>query len=73
MLEPTENSVSPLAELYARLSEMALESKHAHTDMLLSGNRDGAALAWATYQEARNVSQAINAMILQVDDDLSDI
>ena len=73
MPEPTENSVSPLAKLHARLSEMALEQKEAHTSLLMAGERVAAAHAWSTYQEARDVSNAVASMIRQTEEDLSDI
>lgn len=65
--------MSPLAKLHARLSEMALEQKEAHTRLLMSGERVAAAHAWSTYQEARFCSDAVASMIRQTEADLIDI
>ena len=60
--------MSPLAELHARLSDMALEQKEAHTQLLLGGNRLAAAQAWTAYKEARDCTKAVAIMISQFDE-----
>lgn len=69
----TEKQMSPLDELHARLSELALDQKEAHTRLLMDGERVAAAHAWETYQEAKDVTNAVATMISQAEEGLSDI
>ena len=64
--------MSPLAELHARMREMTINQKEAHTSLLMRGEPMAAAHAWETYQEAKDVTTAL-AALLQPDADLSDI
>lgn len=65
--------MSPLDELHARLSELALDQKEAHAKLLLGGNRLAAAQAWVAYKEARDCTNAVATMISQTEEGLSDI